>query len=43
MNSIEQEKLFYRYRSMDALLNNYNELEEEYIYFTPAKDLNDPL
>lgn len=43
MNSMEKEKLFYRYRSMDALLNGYNELEEEYIYFTPAKDLNDPL
>ncbi len=43
MNNMEKEKLFYRYRSMDALLDGYNELEDEYIYFTPAKDLNDPL
>ena len=32
MNSIKQEKLFYRYRSMDALLNNYNELEDMKAY-----------
>lgn len=40
---MEKVKLFYRYRSMNALLDGYNELEDEYIYFTPAKDLNDPL
>lgn len=40
---MEKDKFFYRYRSMHALLDEYNELEDEYIYFSPAKDLNDPL
>lgn len=37
------QKLFYKYRSMNALLDGFHELEEEYIYFSPAKNLNDPL
>ncbi len=40
---MENEKFFYRFRSMEALLEDYQELENEEIYFTPAKYLNDPL
>ena len=43
MENEEKENLFYKYRSINALLHNFKELEEEYIYFAPAKDLNDPL
>ena len=39
----KNEKLFYRFRSTGALLDDFHELENEEIYFSPAKDLNDPL
>ena len=39
----QDNKLFYKFRSINALLDVNNELEDEYIYLSPAKDLNDPL
>lgn len=39
----KSKKLFYRFRSANALLDEFHELENEEIYFSPAKDLNDPL
>lgn len=39
----KNKKLFYRFRSADALLDKFHELENEEIYFSPANDLNDPL
>lgn len=43
MQNQTEEKLFYRFRSTQALLGENQELENEEIYFAPAKDLNDPL
>ena len=43
MTNKENKKLFYKYRSMNALLDGFKELEDEYLYFSPTKDLNDPL
>ncbi|WP_417686818.1 DUF2971 domain-containing protein [Pseudidiomarina gelatinasegens] len=37
------EKLFYRFRSASNLLDEYNELEKQTIYFAPAEQLNDPM
>lgn len=34
---------FYRLRSASNLLDGYNELEEQTIYFTPPDQLNDPM
>jgi hypothetical protein len=33
----------YRFRSTAALLDGYHELENQEIYFSPPKDLNDPM
>lgn len=34
---------FYRFRSVDALLGEWKELEQQEIYFSPPEQLNDPL
>lgn len=34
---------FYRFRSLDALLGNRQELEKQEIYFSPPEQLNDPM
>lgn len=34
---------FYRFRPTDALLDRFQELERQEIYFAPPKELNDPL
>lgn len=39
----KNEKLFCRFRSTSALLDKFHELENEEIYFSTVKDLNDPL
>ena len=39
--TLEQIK-FYRFRSVKSVLD-WGEIEEEYIYFSPIKDLNDPM
>ena len=43
MTNLNEPKLFYRFRHMEALLKGYNELENEYLYFSSTKELNDPL
>jgi hypothetical protein len=35
--------VFYRFRPTDALLDRFQELERQEIYFAPPKELNDPL
>jgi len=35
--------VFYRFRTTDALLDGFQELERQEIYFAPPKELNDPL
>ena len=35
--------VFYRFRPTDALLDKFQELERQEIYFAPPKELNDPL
>ena len=35
--------VFYRFRPVDALLDRFQELERQEIYFAPPKELNDPL
>ena len=39
----KKEKYFYKFRSTETLLDRYNELEKEYIYFSKLNDLNDPI
>ena len=34
---------FYRFRSLDALLDEWQELEKQEIYFAPPEQLNDPM
>ena len=34
---------FFRFRSIDALLNKYQELEKQTIYFASPEELNDPM
>ncbi|MHB1564475.1 MAG: DUF2971 domain-containing protein [Leptospirillum sp.] len=34
---------FYRFRSLDALLGEHQELEKQEIYFSPPEQLNDPM
>lgn len=34
---------FYRFRSLDALLGDHQELEKQEIYFSPPEQLNDPM
>jgi len=36
-------KPFYRFRSATNLLDGYNELEKQTIYFAPPEQLNDPM
>lgn len=36
-------KRFYRFRSLDSLLGEYKELEQQTIYFASPKELNDPM
>ena len=43
MQNNKDEKLFYRFRSTSALLDKFHELENGEIYFSPTRDLNDPL
>ena len=38
-----KDNYFYKFRSTEALLDGYNELEKEYIYFSELNDLNDPI
>ena len=33
----------YRFRSTDALIGKYEELNKEYFYFAPKEELNDPM
>ncbi len=40
---MEKERLLYRFRPMYSLLEKYNELENEEIYFSSVEELNDPL
>jgi hypothetical protein len=35
--------VFYRFRPIDALLDRFQELERQEIYFAPPRELNDPL
>jgi Protein of unknown function (DUF2971) len=35
--------VFYRFRPVDALLDRFQELESQEIYFAPPKELNDPM
>ena len=37
MTNKENKKLFYKYRSMNALLDGFKELEDEYLYFSPTR------
>ena len=34
---------FFRFRSIDALLDKYHELEKQTIYFASPEELNDPM
>ena len=34
---------FFRFRSVDALLGKYQELEKQTIYFASPEELNDPM
>ncbi len=36
-------EFFYRFRSTNALLDGWQELEKQEIYFAPPDDLNDPM
>ncbi len=38
-----QPQSFFRFRSTDALLDRFQELEQQQIYFASLKELNDPL
>jgi len=37
------EECIYRFRPTSALLGGFHELENQEIYFAPARQLNDPL
>ena len=43
MNIPTPPNTFYRFRSIDALLDKYQELENETIYFASPEELNDPM
>ena len=43
MNAPTPPYLLYRFRSIDALLDKYHELENQTIYFASPEELNDPM
>ena len=43
MNTSTPPNTLYRFRSTDALLDKYHELEEGFIYFASPDQLNDPM
>lgn len=43
MNTPTLPNTFYRFRSIDALLDKYHELENQTIYFASPEELNDPM
>ena len=43
MNTPTPPNTLYRFRSIDALLDKYHELEKEHIYFASPEELNDPM
>ena len=43
MNTPTPPNTLYRFRSIDALLDKYQELESQTIYFASPDELNDPM